>query len=150
MIYCKNRFSNILLYKHQRRRTVQKSGVASSNGQNSIGLTDLPKTGGEGGGVIAPLPPPHTPASLDMVAKVVVGVLWHWNVITQQLMMNLPRYELRRCVRCAVAHMRMRAKSILKSVRDVRACGSFLGVRCAIALLHTFCDKIARKCHFFS
>ena len=38
-------------------------------------------------------------------------------------------------VRCAVAHVRVRAKSILKSVRDVRACGSFLGVRCAI----TFC-----------
>ena len=28
-------------------------------------------------------------------------------------------------VRCAVARVRVRAKSILKSVRDVRACGSF-------------------------
>ena len=32
-------------------------------------------------------------------------------------------------VRCVVAHVRVRAKSIQKSVRDVRACGSFLGVR---------------------
>ena len=31
-------------------------------------------------------------------------------------------------VRCAVAHVCVRAKSILKSVRDVRACGSFFGV----------------------
>ena len=44
-------------------------------------------------------------------------------------------------VRCAVAHVRVRAKSILKSVRDVRACGSFSVVRCAITLLHTFCLK---------
>ena len=29
-------------------------------------------------------------------------------------------------VRCAVAHVRVRAKSILKSVRDVRGCGLFL------------------------
>ena len=50
-------------------------------------------------------------------------------------------------VRCAVARVRVRAKSILESVRDVRACGPFLGVRCAIALLHTFWDKIARKCY---
>ena len=28
-------------------------------------------------------------------------------------------------VRCAVARVRVRAKSILRSVRDVRACGSF-------------------------
>ena len=41
-------------------------------------------------------------------------------------------------VRCAVAHVRVRAKSILKSVRNVRVCGLFLGVWCAIALLHTF------------
>ena len=39
-------------------------------------------------------------------------------------------------VQCAVA--RVRAKSILKSVQDVRACGSFLGVRCATVFLHTF------------
>ena len=39
-------------------------------------------------------------------------------------------------VRCAVA--RVRAKSILESVQNVRACGPFLGVRCAITLLHTF------------
>ena len=44
-------------------------------------------------------------------------------------------------VRCAVALVRVRAKSILKSVQDVRACGSFSGVRCATPLLHTFCDK---------
>ena len=31
-------------------------------------------------------------------------------------------------VQCAVTHVRVRVKSILKSVRDVRACGSFLGV----------------------
>ena len=53
-------------------------------------------------------------------------------------------------VRCAVARVRVRAKSILESVRDVRACGTFLGVRCAITLLHTFCDKLARKCYFLS
>ena len=39
-------------------------------------------------------------------------------------------------VRCAVA--RVRAKSIPTSVRDVHACDPFLGVRCAIALLHPF------------
>ena len=44
-------------------------------------------------------------------------------------------------VRCVVAHVRVHAKTILKSVRDVRACGLFLGVRCAIALLHTFWNK---------
>ena len=44
-------------------------------------------------------------------------------------------------VRSAVARVRVRAKSILESVRDVRACGPFLGVRCAITLLHTFCLK---------
>ena len=47
---------------------------------------------------------------------------------------------------CAHAHVRsavarVRVKSILESVRDVRACGPFLGVRCAITLLHTFCLK---------
>ena len=49
-------------------------------------------------------------------------------------------------VRCAVARVRVRAKSILKSVRDVRACGSFLGVRCAIALLHTFAHFLGQNC----
>ena len=44
-------------------------------------------------------------------------------------------------LQCAVARVRVRAKSILESVRDVRACGPFLGVRCAITLLHTFCPK---------
>ena len=44
-------------------------------------------------------------------------------------------------VQCAVARVRVRAKSILKSVRNVRACGPFLGVRCAIALLHTLPDN---------
>ena len=43
-------------------------------------------------------------------------------------------------VRCAVA--RVRAKSFLKSVRDVRACGSFLGVRCATIFFHTFGTKL--------
>ena len=43
-------------------------------------------------------------------------------------------------VRCAVA--RVRAKSILKSVWDVRACGSFLGVRCATVFFHTFGTKL--------
>ena len=50
-------------------------------------------------------------------------------------------------VRCAVA--RVRAKSILESVRDVRACGPYMGVRCAIALLHTFRNKTDNKWHFF-
>ena len=50
-------------------------------------------------------------------------------------------------VRCAVTRVRVRAKSILESVRDVCACGPFLGVRCATALLHTFGDKIVRKCY---
>ena len=50
-------------------------------------------------------------------------------------------------VRCALALVRVRAKSILESARNVRACGPFLGVRCAIALLRTFWDKIARKCY---
>ena len=36
----------------------------------------------------------------------------------------------------------MRANSILKSVRDVRVCGLFLGVRCATVLLHTFGTKL--------
>ena len=49
-------------------------------------------------------------------------------------------------VRCAVACVR--AKSILKSVRDVRARGSFSGVRCAITLLHTFWNKTDKKWHF--
>ena len=51
-------------------------------------------------------------------------------------------------MRCAVARVRVRAKSILKSVQDVRACGSFLGVRCAITLLHTFWNKTDKKWHF--
>jgi hypothetical protein len=46
-------------------------------------------------------------------------------------------------VRCAVA--RVRAKSFLKSVSDVRACATFSGVQCAITLLHTFCIKTAKK-----
>ena len=45
-------------------------------------------------------------------------------------------------VRCAVARVHVRAKSILKSVRDVRACGSFLGMRYATLLLHTFGTKL--------
>ena len=43
---------------------------------------------------------------------------------------------------CAVARVRVHGKCILKSVQDVRVSGSFLDVRCAIALLHTFWDKI--------
>jgi hypothetical protein len=38
------------------------------------------------------------------------------------------------------------AKSTLESVRNVRAPGPFLGVQCAIALLHTFWDKTATFC----
>ena len=45
-------------------------------------------------------------------------------------------------VRCAVAHVRVRAKFILKSVQNVRACGSFLGVQCATVLLHNFGTKL--------
>ena len=52
-------------------------------------------------------------------------------------------------VRCAVARLCVRAKFILESVRDVRACGSFSGVRCAITILHTFWNKMKRKWHFF-
>ena len=48
-------------------------------------------------------------------------------------------------VRCAVARVHVRAKSILKSVRDVRACGSFLGVQCATLLLHTLGTKPTRN-----
>ena len=51
-------------------------------------------------------------------------------------------------VRCAVAHVRVRAKSILNSVQDVRACGSFFGVRCAIALLHTLHTKLTENATF--
>ena len=46
-------------------------------------------------------------------------------------------------VRCAVA--RVRAKSILESVRDVRACGHFFDVRCATALLHTFAHFLGQN-----
>ena len=53
-------------------------------------------------------------------------------------------------VQCAVAGVCVRAKSILKSVRNVRACGPFLCVRCEIPLLHTFWNKIARNCYFLS
>ena len=49
-------------------------------------------------------------------------------------------------VRCAVAHVRVCAKSILESVRDVRACGPFLGVGCAIALLYTFAHFLGQTC----
>ena len=45
-------------------------------------------------------------------------------------------------VRSAVARVRVRAKFILESVRDVRACGLFLGVRCAIALCTLFGSKL--------
>ena len=45
-------------------------------------------------------------------------------------------------VRCAVARVCVRAKSILKSVRDVHACGPFFDVRCATTLLHTFGTKL--------
>ena len=51
-------------------------------------------------------------------------------------------------VQSAVARVLVRAKSILESVWDVRAGGPFFDVRCATALLHTFWDKIARKCNF--
>ena len=53
-------------------------------------------------------------------------------------------------VQCAVARVRVRAKSILESVRDVRACVSFLGVRCAIALLHTFATKLPENATFLN
>jgi hypothetical protein len=48
----------------------------------------------------------------------------------------------------AIACVCVHAKSILKSVCDVHACGSFSGMQCAIALLHTFWNKTARK-YFF-
>ena len=51
-------------------------------------------------------------------------------------------------VRCAVARVLVSAKSILKSVRDVRVCGSFLGVRCAIALLRTLHTKLKENATF--
>ena len=40
----------------------------------------------------------------------------------------------------------VRAKSILESVRDVRACGSFLGVRCATIFFNTEKFFIYQKC----
>ena len=49
-------------------------------------------------------------------------------------------------VRCAVACVR--AKSILKSVRDVRVCSSFSGVRRATVLLHTFRTKLPETATF--
>ena len=49
-------------------------------------------------------------------------------------------------MRCAVAHVRVRAKSILESVRDVRACSPFMGVRCAIALLYHFAHFLGQNC----
>jgi hypothetical protein len=52
---------------------------------------------------------------------------------------------------CVLSHLRtcdvcaeVRAKSILKGACDVRACGSFLAMLCAIALFHTFLNKITR------
>ena len=48
-------------------------------------------------------------------------------------------------MRCAVARVPVCAKSILKSVCDVRACGLFSGVQCASALLHTFWNKTNRE-----
>jgi hypothetical protein len=44
-------------------------------------------------------------------------------------------------MRCAVACVSVRAKSILKRACDVRACGPFLCVRCAI----TFCTLLKEK-----
>ena len=44
-----------------------------------------------------------------------------------------------------VAHVHVHAKSILKRACCVRACGSFLGMRCAITLLHTFWNKTTRS-----
>ena len=46
-------------------------------------------------------------------------------------------------MQCWVARVHVRVKSITKSVQDVRACGSFFGVRFAITLWHTFWNKIA-------
>ena len=51
-------------------------------------------------------------------------------------------------VRFAVTHMCVRAKCILKCVCDVRACGPFWGVRCAITLSTLFSSKLARICYF--
>ena len=51
-------------------------------------------------------------------------------------------------VRCAVARVRVRAKSILESVRDVRACGPFLGVRCAITLFTLFGTNLPENATF--
>ena len=71
--------------------------------------------------------------------------------IIREISYKLTRYELRGAcahahVRCAVARVRVRAKSILESVQDVRGCGPFLGVRCAIALLHTFAHFLGKNC----
>ena len=50
---------------------------------------------------------------------------------------------------CVLSHLRtlnvraeVRAERIWKCRCDVRACGSFLSVRCAIALLNTFLNKM--------
>jgi hypothetical protein len=50
---------------------------------------------------------------------------------------------------CVLSHLRtwdvpaeMRAERVWKCACDVRACSLFLSVRCAIALLHTFLNKM--------
>ena len=74
-------------------------------------------------------------------------LLENTHTVQKLLAINLPKNQGMSCEgACAHAHVRsavarVRAKSILESVRDVRACGPFLGVRCAITLLHTFCLK---------
>jgi hypothetical protein len=53
-------------------------------------------------------------------------------------------------VQFAVTHVCVSAKCILKCACEVRVFRSFLGVRSAIALLHTFCSKMGRICYFLT
>ena len=71
----------------------------------------------------------------------------HLQGISRQNVFFQPTTRMMSCegtcdVRCVVARVRVRAKYIMKSVRDVGACSSFLGVRCATVLLQTFGTKL--------
>ena len=50
----------------------------------------------------------------------------------------------------ANAHVRVRAKCILKCVRDVHACGPFWGLRCAITLSTLFFQQTDQNLLFYN
>ena len=62
-----------------------------------------------------------------------------------------PKGNLRRCMhRMCNLWLRVCMQKAFWDVREMCVeCGSFLGVRCAIALLHTFWNKQARKSYLF-